>query len=162
MPFMTGVPNPHGEVAYSKLTRPEQLAYMREKNRKAYLKKVGKLKKQSPLNSDPAITKAKKALAVSEWQKRNPEKVVASRIRQKLSGNDKAKAARRRARKKRACPAWVCHVELKNIYKKCPNGYHVDHIVPLAGKNVSGLHVPWNLQYLPATENIRKGNKCLL
>lgn len=56
-------------------------------------------------------------------------------------------------------PAWADQNSIRNIYLNCPEGYHVDHIVPLRGALVSGLHVPENLQYLPAEENLQKGNK---
>ena len=67
-------------------------------------------------------------------------------------------------RKKRrfATPKWLTEEhkkELHHIYLNRPKGYHVDHIVPLQGANVSGLHVPWNLQYLTVEDNLRKHNK---
>jgi ribosomal protein L39E len=43
---------------------------------------------------------------------------------------------------------------IRKIYENCPEGYHVDHIVALA---VGGLHHQDNLQYLPVSENCRKG-----
>lgn len=47
---------------------------------------------------------------------------------------------------------------IREIYVNRPNDCHVDHIIPLRGKLVSGLHVENNLQYLPALENMKKHN----
>lgn len=65
--------------------------------------------------------------------------------------NYRAKKAQRRV-------SWSDSESIKLFYNNCPVGYHVDHIIPLNGKTVSGLHVINNLQYLPAAENIRKRN----
>jgi hypothetical protein len=70
--------------------------------------------------------------------------------------------AKYRASKRRATPPWLAGPLLERIleiYKACPTGLVVDHIVPLNGDTVCGLHVPWNLQYLTPEENSRKNNK---
>jgi hypothetical protein len=54
---------------------------------------------------------------------------------------------------------WTELEEIAKFYLSCPDGYHVDHIIPLNGTLVSGLHVLNNLQYLPALDNIKKSNK---
>lgn len=56
-------------------------------------------------------------------------------------------------------PSWACLDTIEKIYINCPDGYHVDHEIPLQGKLVSGLHVEGNLQYLLAKDNLAKGNK---
>jgi hypothetical protein len=93
---------------------------------------------------------------VREWQKLNPDKVNASQ-------------AKRRANQLKATPSWLTDsqwLEIKNFYalakkleKETGIKYHVDHIIPLKGKNICGLHVPWNLQLLTAEQNLVKSNK---
>jgi len=55
--------------------------------------------------------------------------------------------------------SWSELDKIKEFYNNCPQGHHVDHIIPLNGEKVSGLHVLENLQYLPASDNCSKNNK---
>lgn len=80
-----------------------------------------------------------------------------------------AKEAKRRACKLNATPSWLMpeHLaqinrlyRLRDVISEATNTqYHVDHIVPLQGKSVCGLHVPWNLRVIPAKDNLEKGNR---
>lgn len=62
---------------------------------------------------------------------------------------------------KKVTPKWADKAAIRAIYLNCPEGMQVDHIVPIKGKTVSGLHVEYNLQYLTPAENNRKKNKLL-
>ncbi len=59
----------------------------------------------------------------------------------------------------RAIPLWSISTFVNRFCAACPPGFHVDHIVPLRGEGVCGLHILENLQYLPAQENLSKSNK---
>lgn len=78
-----------------------------------------------------------------------------------------ARAARRRqARLLLACSAWADRALIREIYRQCRqmnlvqgrNSYHVDHIIPLRGRLVSGLHVEGNLRIVSRTTNLLKRN----
>ncbi len=80
----------------------------------------------------------------------------------KYKGTFIANAKRRKLSLLQRVPKWVDLAHLKAIaqfYKDCPTGYHVDHVIPLRGKTVSGLHVLSNLQYLTGKDNRAKGNQ---
>ena len=109
----------------------------------------------------------------SEWFNKNKEKVLKQQkeYRTLNKGITNDRNARRRARKLNATPQWLTpkqKQEIQDIYVECSRmsketsiSHHVDHIIPLQGKTVCGLHVPWNLQILTDAENLLKSNKLI-
>jgi hypothetical protein len=106
-----------------------------------------------------------------QWNKDNPDKVRAKDAKWRKNNPAKraAKQMRRQANKFKATPSWLTkeqHEQILEFYALAKElqwlseePLEVDHIIPLQGENVSGLHVPWNLQILPKSLNIKKGNR---
>lgn len=96
---------------------------------------------------------------IKEWEQQD---------RKENPGKYTAKHNKRRAAKLKRMPPWLSSdqfIKMNDIYVlknslsiKHNEKYEVDHIIPLQGENVSGLHVPWNLQILNKFENLKKSN----
>ena len=79
-------------------------------------------------------------------------------------------AVRRKRTIKQQTPSWAKLERIQEIYWHCIElnksagraAFHVDHIIPLRGKYVSGLHVETNLRVIPAAENLKKGTSHVL
>lgn len=92
------------------------------------------------------------------WKDRNPLEV-------------KASTKHRRDKHKQATPKWLTaeqkaqirkmYIDAMTVSRVTGVPYVVDHIIPLRGQEVCGLHVPWNLQIMSREENLKKSNKLL-
>lgn len=92
----------------------------------------------------------------SAWKKANPAKVIAN-------------TTKRKKHIKLRTPAWLSKNDHKVIWgfyaiaamltKHNNEPWEVDHIIPLLGKKVSGLHIPSNLQLLRSSDNLKKSNQ---
>jgi hypothetical protein len=121
-----------------------------------------------------------------QWALNNPEKRYAIHRKNREANTEQHNAynrkwfaanpdkraaleAKRRSAQLQRTPPWLTaehltqidefYIAAKMFQMYTGELYHVDHIEPLQGDNVSGLHVPWNLQVIPYKENLQKSNK---
>lgn len=103
---------------------------------------------------------ARKEQSRAYWE-RHSEKVLAKNKanRPKFLGRDNHLSRLKKARKIQATPAWADIESIKALYIEAARlQQHVDHVIPLKGKLVSGLHVLNNLQLLEPVLNMQKNN----
>ena len=172
------------EQQYNKKLTLKNLDKIRERRRryqKANREKIRenrKIRRANPENLKIERDKEKARLKLhadyyKEKRRIDSERLSKNKNRWKAKNNGRINAltAKRYAAKMQRTPKWLTkeHLEeIKQFYidaielawlNQDGSIFHVDHIVPMQGENVSGLHVPWNLQLLPESMNLSKGNK---
>lgn len=181
--YFTGKPCPRGHIAKRNVSnsecracvdakkarkRRENPEEVRRKDRERYHRNGDRMRAQMRASYQKHID-ARRAYDRQRYQEdaehRARVKARAVAWGRKNKGKRNAVIAKRRAWVKRATPAWLTdeqREEIRCFYLRAAamsEPHHVDHIVPLRGRNVCGLNVPWNLQILPALENVRKTNR---
>jgi len=159
--------NPEKQAAinkkYDEKNRDKRSAYAKQ-YRKDNPEKVKALF-ESWAKDNPQKIKEYAKKATKAWHERNPEY-----LKEHYKANKEryvAARARRRAAQDSATPTWLTAIDkamIQEMYDVSEARYiqtgikhHVDHIVPINGKGVAGMHVPWNLQVITAHENLSKG-----
>ena len=174
--YFTGQPCKHGHIAIRKTkgvcveclkvewaeSNIKRAEYFKQYNRREEVK--DKKNEWYEANKEQVMDAAKtrpievKREYQKAWKERNTTWVRAD-----------TKARRRKHRE--ATPSWLTKkekAEIRQLYqiaitmsKTTGEQYVVDHIIPLRGEDVCGLHVPWNLRVITQEENLKKSNKIL-
>lgn len=136
--------------------------WSRDNNDRRREKSLKRREERQRLNPDPYYRPFIGDRPLSPEERKRRRAAKCARWSANNKGRIKELIALRRARLLNATPIWVDLDAMRKIYRDCPDGMHVDHIIPLRGIGVSGLHIPINLQYLTPTENRKKSNKVLI
>lgn len=128
-----------------------------------------KAKRHRDKNID--VVREKDRLSAAAYRLANKELISARKAEyaKRNAAQINAAVAKRKAAKIQRTPSWLTDDDLWMIEQAYDIAsirtkvfglqWHVDHIIPLQGKKVSGLHVPMNLQVIPGIENCIKGNR---
>lgn len=163
---------------YKRNTHPDTLAKRAAKAAKG--RKPKKKWSEYPVEQRTAWVKKYKAankefIAESNrnyvQQNREVRKATMRNYRQKTKDVQAEYVRRRQAAKMQRTPKWLTEDDvwvMREAYKLARMrtklfgfSWHVDHVLPLQGKTVSGLHVPTNLQIIPWLDNVKKHNKVM-
>ena len=149
------------------MTKKEYMTEYRQKNKE----RIAEQKKQYYQENKERFAAYKK-----EYRNNNRDKINATNrayYRNSINAQIKTtlRGSKRRAAKIHRTPLWLDETDwwtIEQFYKEAKRKtetylepWHVDHIVPLQGNNVSGLHVPWNLRVIRGSDNLKKHNKCV-
>lgn len=171
--YFTGESCRHGHVAERLVSSrscvvctQNKLAAYRIKNRDSLLVRKRKAQNEYRRKYPDRVKATAKASTYKHRAARNVEKAAWAK---KNPGRVLAWCRKRQLGKTQRTPAWLTPEDLwliEQFYETATERtkstgvqWHVDHMIPLRGKTVSGLHVPYNLQVILGTENSRKGNR---
>ena len=177
--YFTGVACPHGHIAERFVSTRGCTACAREKKhawnaanpekvnaqKRAYCKanseKVKAWKSAEQKRNRAAANVRNRRYAATHREFLKAKNAAYQQARPEMSA---ARTARYLTAKRKQCPAWADHDSIAMIYRAAEvirtTGFdvHVDHIIPLQGKTVTGLHVHNNLQIIAARANRSKSN----
>lgn len=163
-----------------RLDNPEKLKEARAKYYQGNKERLGELNRKSKLDNVARNTARAREYYQENKQRLNSRSRENHRVnkeryleksrqwKRENKGTVNFHCANRHAAKLLRTPAWLTkedHIAILEKYELSQSitsttgiKHHVDHIIPLQGKLVSGLHVPTNLQVITASENLRKNN----
>ena len=168
--YFTGLPCKHGHIALRK-TKGTCMDCLRIEWEETNAKRALLPKSEASKNAGKKYYEKNKELVISKALARPLEDRKKYRDKWKVENPEilKANSKHRRTKHKQATPKWLTQehkAQIKQFYldamlvsKVTGVPYAVDHIVPLRGELVSGLHVPWNLAVITREENSKKSNK---
>jgi hypothetical protein len=144
--YFTGIPCKHGHIDKRLVVNGSCMSCIREKNAEIY---------ESYYRPYVQKNKQKIKETMSRYQKNNKGKV-------------NSRTAERYSSRMQRTPKWITKDDrwlMQEAYllaqlRENTTGvkWQVDHIIPMRGQNVSGLHVPSNLQVITCFENVAKNN----